>query len=100
MGRYIERPQFKYEGTQWHVLVYDVFFCFERKQLRNSSKLMSFVPYILIQLCNVNQQNALFKLMFWFNYFCLLHVSNIWCSLSGRLYRTCSFILCVFLAFM
>jgi hypothetical protein len=43
--------------------------------------------FFVIQLCNVNKQNALFKLLF-----CLLHVSNILCSSSGRLYCTCSLI--------
>jgi len=63
MGRYVKRPQFRYEGAQWHALVYDVF-RFERKQLRNSANLMFFVPGSVIQLWNVNQQKALFKLMF------------------------------------
>jgi len=49
-----------------------------------------FVPCIVIQLCNVKQQNTLFKLMFYFSSSCLLLVSNILCSSSGRLYCTCS----------
>jgi len=36
-----------------------------------------FVPYNVVRFSNVNQQNALFKLMFQFNSLCLLHVSNI-----------------------
>ena len=45
---------------------------------------MFFVLCIVIQLCNVNQQNALFKLMFSFNSSFLLRVSNILCSSSAR----------------
>ena len=61
---------------------------------------MFFVPCIVIQLCNVDQQNALFKLMFQFNSSCLLRVSNILCSASRRLYCTSSLIWYVFHAFM
>jgi len=49
---------------------------------------MFLAPCIAIQLCNVNQQNTPFKLMFYFNSSYLLHVSNILCSSSGRLYCT------------
>jgi hypothetical protein len=57
-----------------------------------------FVPCIVLQLCNVNQQNALLKLMF--NSSCLLHVSNILCSSSGRLCCVFSLIWHVFHEFM
>jgi hypothetical protein len=50
------------------------------------------VPCTVMQLCNVNQQNALFKLMFQFSSSCLPHVLNILCSSSGRLYCTCNLI--------
>jgi len=33
-------------------------------KLNDKKTFTSFVPCIMIQLCNVNQQNALFKLMF------------------------------------
>jgi len=59
-----------------------------------------FVPCIVIQLCNVNQKMHIFKLMFYFNSSCLLHVSNILCSSSGMSYFTCSFIWRVFHAFI
>jgi len=39
----------------------------------------AFVPCIMIQLCDVNQQNGLFKSKFKFSSSCLLHVSNILC---------------------
>jgi hypothetical protein len=58
-----------------------------------------FIPCIVIKLCNVDQQNELFELMFWFNS-CLLRVSNILCSASRRLYCTSSLICYVFHAFM
>jgi hypothetical protein len=45
---------------------------------------------VITHLCNGNQQNALLKLMFENSSSCLLHVSNILCSLSGRIYCTCS----------
>jgi hypothetical protein len=52
------------------------------------------------RLCNVNQHNALFKLSFYFNSSFLLHVSNVLCSSSVRLYCTYSLIRYVFHAFM
>jgi len=61
------------------------------------AKIYIFVLCIVKQLCNVNQQNALFKLMFQFSSSCLLHVSNILCSSSERLYCTCSLIWFVFM---
>jgi len=59
-----------------------------------------FVPYSVIWFGNVNQQNALFKLMFQFNSFCLLHVSNILWPSSGRLCCIYSLIWYVFYAFL
>ena len=45
-----------------------------------------FVPSIVLQLCNVNQQNSLFQIKFQFNSSSLLYVSNILWLSSGRLY--------------
>ena len=57
------------------------------------------VSCIVIQLYNVNQQNAhALKLMFQFNSSCLLRVSNITCSSSGRTFVHAVFIWYVFLA--
>ena len=53
---------------------------------------MFFAPCTVIQLCNVNQQNVLFELMFKSNSTCHLHVSTILYSSSGRTYCICSFI--------
>ena len=49
---------------------------------------------------SVNQQIPLFKSMFYFNSSCLLHVSNILFSLSGRPYCTCNPVRYVFNAFL
>jgi hypothetical protein len=47
---------------------------------------MFFVPCTVIQLCNFNNQNAPFKLIFQFTPSCLLHVPNVVCSSSETLY--------------
>ena len=51
-----------------------------------------FVPYIVLQLCNVTNKCTLLKLKFLFSSSRLLHVSNITCPSPGRpLVRACSF---------
>jgi hypothetical protein len=74
-------------------------FCWSLERERKTHStfyFMFFVPCVVIKLCKVNQQNALLKLMFYFNFSSLLHVSNILCSSSGRLYCTCSLMLYVY----
>ena len=69
------------------------------RSLFNNALPLCFLPRIVKELCNVTQQNALFKLRLEF-ISCRLHVSNTLCSSSGRLYCTCSLIWHVFHAFM
>jgi hypothetical protein len=71
--------------------------CFELVLDKRQSQTLFFVPCILIQLRNVNHQMHFLNLCF--NSFCLLHVSNILCLSSGRLYCTCSLMWYVIHAF-
>jgi hypothetical protein len=64
---------------KWHIL------SMEKSIIHILWYLEFFAPCIVVQLCNVNQQNAhSLKLMFQFNAWRLLYDSNIMCSSSGR----------------